>query len=175
MMHHKKDQETVMTRIIKLSKLVISIKACILVTTHGQKLANRINEINLFEKPQYEKILSELKLRLKEVNQSIERLMKPLFQEKEFEGYNESEDWALCGRELKQGFVRLKLKDRDLNYILFLSSYKDVSHSILEGSLHPENQKDENGKELIVPILSNQKDMLGDFIDINKFLCNLII
>jgi len=169
-------ERTVIEEIIYLSKIIIALKLNKIQLEGTKDLANRI-PVRLFTKKYYKEQIDENIERQLEISIQIKNRLRPLFQNKKFVGYEEDwKYWAFSRREMQQGFIRLELeRDKDIYgnpvgpiryYILFLSEYHDNIYNILEGSLYPLDQ--------ISPILSNQKDVFGNDLDINRYLYTLL-
>jgi hypothetical protein len=166
----EKKEITVISRIIQLSKIILSLKLNKRYLIKSKEISSR-TDIRLTTREFYYSMIEEIESRQREVNNQIKNLLLPLFQDHNF-GYIEWNQWALSQREMQQGFIRLELEryrnllgkyvGNPIYYILFLSDYQDKVYNIKEGSLYLESN--------VSPILLNQKDVFGNYIDINRYL-----
>ena len=164
-----------MSRIILYSKIVLALKLNKIQLINAMRLSSKI-DARLATREYYKPMIDEIEMRQREINDQIKKLMQPLFQGLNF-GYIEWGQWALSQSEMEKGYARLQLQRNNWSetgnrrpnyYILFLSDYSDRGHTFKEGSLHLENDD-------ITPILANQKNVFGSYINIKKHLKNQLI
>jgi hypothetical protein len=162
-------EETVIQRIIRYSKIVLTLKLNKTQLERAFEVSNKI-KIRIFSKIYYNIMIQELDSRQFEINNQIRILLEPLFQGVNY-GYSNLAHWALSQIEMQNGYILL---EHDCIYnekcklisgyqcILFLSDYKDTTHDISEGSIYPIGE--------VFQILGNLKNVFGDCQDINKYL-----
>jgi len=167
-------EETTVQRIIRYSKIVLALKLNKIQLIKAREVSLKI-PVSLFNRKYYKEMIDEIDRRQLEINNQIKSLLQPLFQNIDF-GYSEYGQWAFSQKEMQEGYVQLEhfVGYNNINnipvkeyYILFLSDYQDKVHTILEGSLYLKNQ--------VSSILLNQKDVFGEYQDINKYLFTSIL
>jgi hypothetical protein len=162
-MIHKKEDITIIERVIYLSKLIIALKLLKIQLNRTIEMARMINfEIKEgLELDSLKQVEKNITFSIKAQCSRIERLLKPLFEslDPDLFGYQDIEVWKVSEKELKQGYIRLSrsgntdLKGPDDRYILFLSDYRDRLYNITAGEILPFNK--------VAAILGNQHPVSG--------------
>lgn len=161
--------------VIYLSKVIIALKILKLHILVELKLISR-TRVKLNTTEYISSQLEEIDLKLLNIHNYIQNLLKPYFNGKEF-GYDQIETWGFTANDMRKGYLALNEIDKDGNYlgndhdieykyILFLNNYIDKRFKIKQGDLLPFKE--------VTSILGNQNNLFIGELDLTEYTTTVL-